>query len=146
GANAGVALEVAVDVVLRFAALDAEIARQAPGAHAVHQAEVDGLGGPALFAIDLVGVQVEHLGGGGAVDVGAVGEGVQQLFVAGQMGHDPQFDLRVVGGQDAPALGRDEGFADAPTGLGAHRNVLQTGVGRGQPAGGGGGLVVAGVG
>ena len=70
-AHAGIAREVQRDVVLRLAARDAELARQAERAHAVHQAEVDRLGGAALVAADFFHRLAEHFGGGGAVDVGA---------------------------------------------------------------------------
>ena len=50
-AHAGIALEIARDVVLRLAATNAELARKAECTHAIHQAEVNGLGRPALRAV-----------------------------------------------------------------------------------------------
>jgi hypothetical protein len=44
--------------------------------------------------------QALHLGGGGAVDVGILGEGLEQARVAGQVRHDAQLDLRIVGRDD----------------------------------------------
>src|SRR5699024_5800070 len=143
--HARIAREITRDVVGGLVAADAEVARQAERAHAVHQAEVDGLGGAALVLADIVGLLAEHLGGGGATDVGAFAEGALHALVAGQVRHDPQFDLRVVRGQHLVAGRGDEGLADAPALGGAHRDVLQVGVGRGQAAGGHGGLVIAGV-
>jgi hypothetical protein len=51
---------------------------QAKAAHAVDQAEVDDLGVAALLAADLVHRHAEHLGGGGAVHVQPVVEGLEQ--------------------------------------------------------------------
>ena len=62
-----------------------------------------------------------------------------------QVRHDAQLDLRIVGGQQHVALGRDEGLADAPALGRADRDVLQVRILRRQPAGGGDGLVIAGV-
>ena len=77
--------------------------------------------------------------------VGAGRERGAQRRVAGDVGHDAQLDLRVVGGhQRAPRRG-DEGAPHAPALLGADRDVLQVGVGGGQPPGGGAGLVEGGV-
>ncbi len=90
---AGVFFEVAVDVFLGFAARDAELARQAEGAHAVDQAEVDGLGVAPFVVADVVEGLAPDFGGGGAVNVQVVFEGVEQALVAGQVGHDAQFDL-----------------------------------------------------
>ena len=81
------------------------------------------------------GRDAEDLAGGGAVHVLAVGEGVEQAIVAREVGHDAQFDLRVVGGNDAVAVGGDKGGADAPAFLGAHRNVLQIGIAGSEPPG-----------
>src|SRR3546814_8328849 len=48
-----VAAEIQRDVILRLAARDTELARQPERTHAVHQAEVDRLGGAALIGADL---------------------------------------------------------------------------------------------
>ncbi len=85
--------------MLRGAAFDVELPRQTEGRHAVDQTEVDGLGGAALLAAHLIERQTEHLRGGGAVNVAALGEGAQQRGIAGQVRHDAQFDLRVIGRQ-----------------------------------------------
>ncbi|CAM5321942.1 hypothetical protein RLIN73S_06476 [Rhodanobacter lindaniclasticus] len=127
--HAGVAGEVARHVVAGLGAVHAELARQAERAHAVHQAEVDRLGGAALVRADLLRLEAEHLGGGGAVHVAAFVERLEQAFVAGQVGHDAQFDLRIVRRHHLPARRRDERLADAPAFLGAHRDVLQVRVG-----------------
>ena len=79
------------------------------------------------------------------MDVLAGAKSGDQLRVAGHVGQHPQLDLGVVGRQENEAVLRDERFADAAAGLLAHRDVLQVGVGRGQPPGGRAGRMVGGV-
>ena len=52
-------------------------------------------------------------------------ERAHQRFIAGNMRHDAQFDLRVIRRHDLAARRRDERFANAPPFAGAHRDVLQ---------------------
>ena len=53
-----------------------------------------------LIRIYLRQRQTEDLGGGRAVHVQPLAEGAPQVRVAGEVGHDPQLDLRVVGRHD----------------------------------------------
>ena len=94
---------------------------------------------------DVVELELEDLGGRRAVDVHVVGERRDQALVAGQVRHDAQLDLGVVGSHQQVPLGRHEGLADAPAFRRAYGDVLQVRVRRGQPAGGGDGLVVRGM-
>src|SRR5690606_30403600 len=64
GGHAGIAAEVTLDIGPGGIALDAEVAGQAVGAHAVDEAEVDDLGEPALVRADLLGRDAEDLAGG----------------------------------------------------------------------------------
>ena len=143
--HAGIAREIQLDILRCGGAIDAELARQAEGRHAVDQAEVDGLGRTALVGADLVGGDAEYFGGGGAVDVLVGGERAQQSLITRQVRHDPQFDLRVIGRQQQMAGGRDESLADAPSLGTADRDVLQVGIGRTQAPGRRHRLVVRGV-
>jgi hypothetical protein len=79
------------------------------------------------------------------VDVAVGGEGAQQAFIARQVRHDAQLDLRIVGRQQQVAGRRDEGLADAPALGRADRDVLQVRIGGRQPAGGRDRLVIGGV-
>src|SRR5215213_2819015 len=65
----------------------------------------------------------------------AVAERAPQVFVAREVRHDPQLDLRIVGGDDARTRRSNEAFADVPARRRANRDVLQVGLVRGQPAG-----------
>ena len=49
------------------------------------------------------------------------------------MGEQPQLDLRIIGRDQLVARRGDKGAADFAPGLVAHRNVLQIGLGGGQP-------------
>ena len=91
--------------------------------------------GPHLGG-DLGGVDAEHPRGGHGVEVAAGAERLDQAGVLGQVGHDPHLDLAVVGRQQrGVALADDERLADPAALLGADRDVLQVGVGAGEPAG-----------
>ncbi len=125
GEHAGVAGEIAVDVLLRLLSADVDLLGQAEGAHAVDQAEVDGLGAAALVVADLLQRYAEHLGRRGAVHVQIVLERVQEAGILRQVGHDAQLDLRVVRRQQLVARRCDEGLANAPPLGGADRDVLQ---------------------
>jgi hypothetical protein len=68
-----------------------------------------------------------------------------QLGDVADMGQQAQLDLAVVGADQHMAGLGDEGLADLAAFLGADRDVLQVGIVRGQPAGGGRGQGVGGV-
>ncbi len=51
---------------------------------------------------------------------------VRSARVAGEMGHQAELDLAVIGGEQRVLVAaRDEGAADSPPELAANRNVLQ---------------------
>ena len=64
-------------------------------------------------------------------------EGIDQALVARVVGEDAQLDLRVVRRQEPAALGRHEGLADAHPIRAADRDVLDVGLRRRDPSGGG---------
>jgi hypothetical protein len=59
----------------------------------------------------------EDLGRSDGVDVGVVAEGLDHGGVVGEGGHDAEFDLGVVAGQQREAVARDKGFADLAAGF-----------------------------
>jgi hypothetical protein len=77
----------------------------------------------------------EHLRRGHGVDVEAFGEGLLQLRDVADVGQQAQLDLAVVGADQHFARLGDEGLADLAAFLGADRDVLQVGIGGGQPPG-----------
>src|ERR1700749_4864467 len=56
------------------------------------------------------------------------------------MGHDAEFDLRIVGGEKNFAFFGDEGSSDGAAELGAYRDILQIRIAGAEAAGGGDGL------
>ncbi len=143
--DAGVALEVAVDVLAGGFLVDAELGGEAEGGDAVDDAEVDGFGAGAGFLVHRFRVDLEDFGGGEGVDVLAGGVGVEEEGVGGEVGHEAEFDLGVVGRHEDVAGGAGEGGADFAAGGGADGDVLEVGVGGGEAAGGGADLVEGGV-
>src|SRR5690606_22197538 len=81
GGHARVAGEIALDVVARRIPFDAEVRRQAEGAHAVDEPEVDHLRVAALLARHLLERRAEDLRGGGAMHVESLREGAEQALV-----------------------------------------------------------------
>ena len=134
-ADAGEAFEIAVDEALRLGPRDAQVARKTEARDAVDHPEIDRLGLPPHFGRHLVERHVEHFQRGGGVDVLPLLERLFQRVDPGDVRQNPQLDLAVIeADQHAARLG-DEGFANAPPILGAHGDVLQVRVGRGQPPG-----------
>ncbi len=105
-ADAGEALEVGRDVLARLLLGNAELGGEAESGNAVDDAEVDRLGAAADFARHVLDGNAEHLGCGHGVDVEVVCERLLQLRDVGDVGEHAQFDLRVVGGDEAMALAR----------------------------------------
>ena len=118
---------------------------QAELAHAVDDAEIDRLGQAAHIRLDPGDIHAEKLGGGGGMDILVLPEGLQQALILGEMGQDPQIDLRIIAGHENGAGRRDKGLADFPAQFAPDRDILQIGVAGGKPAGGGAGLVEAGM-
>ena len=119
------AREVGVDVLLRLLARDLEVLGEAEGRDPVDDPEVDHLRDRPLAGGQLGRVDAQHLRRRRRVDVLPTLECLPQLRLAGDVGEDPQLDLRVVGG-DKPGAGfRDEGRADLAAELGADRDRLE---------------------
>jgi hypothetical protein len=108
--------------------------RQAEGAHAVDQAEVDRLGARRSLPVTSSSGLAEDFGSGRAVDVGAMAERAQQARILGQMRHDPQLDLRIVAATILQPGGATKAVRMRRP-LGADRDVLQVRIGGRQPPG-----------
>ena len=103
---------------------DAQILSQAEVGDAVDDAEVHGLGRAALLLGHLLEGGVEHLSRRAPMDVRPGVEGVDQVFVAADVGEEPKLDLGIVRTHQHVSRGGHEGFADLPSLRGADRNVL----------------------
>jgi len=56
------------------------------------------------------------------------GKGMQQSFIAADVGHDTQFNLRIISAGNHAAAAGHKRFAHAPALGGTDRNVLQIGI------------------
>ncbi len=143
--DAGKAHEIFFNIHLRGGALDAEVAGQAERAHAVNQAEVDHLGITTLLAGDFRCRCAENFSSSGTMNIHAFGKCAQHVLIARDVGHDAQFDLRIVGGNNHAIFGRYKRFADTPAFGGANRDILQVRIVRRQPSGNGNRLCIIGM-
>ncbi len=120
---------------------DPQFAGEAVRADPVEDPEVDPLGGVAQLRSHRVLGKAEDPGGRHPVEVLPGAEGLDQRLVLGEVSEDAKLDLRVVRPDQAPTVRGDEGTADPLPHLGADRDVLQIGIGRGEAARRGRGLV-----
>ena len=104
----GESLEVALHVALGFFFFDAQLEAQAGGAHAVDEAEVDGLGNLTVSLVSVVKDTNRCLG----VHVVVVGEDVEQLGVAAVFSENPHLHLGVISKDAHKTIGHHEGFSD----------------------------------
>ena len=124
----GEAVKVLLDVIGGHLAVQAELLREAEGAHPVDESEIDHLGHAALFRGHPLERHAENFRRGRAVDVLAAGERPEKRLVLRKMRHDAQLDLGIVGVDDHRAGPSAEGGAD-PTAFGrAGGNVLEIGL------------------
>jgi hypothetical protein len=79
------------------------------------------------------------------MDVLPAGKGCKQPGIAGEVCHDPELNLRIIGGHELISRRGNKGLADAASFLGTHRDVLEIGIGGRKPAGGGHRLMIAGM-
>ncbi len=141
--HTGITGEVEIHVLLGLSAGDAQLSTETEGRHAVDETEVDGFRTATLLVAHLIQGNPENLRRRGPMNVLSGLECLPQALVAGEVRHDPQLDLRVVGRQQTPAPGRDECLPNAPALGCAHGNILQIRLRGREPARGGDGLVIA---
>ena len=143
--HGGIMMEVPLDIGLGLAVGDADVLGEGVGADAVHDAEIDRLGPGAHEGGDQLLRHPKHLGGGDAVNVHVGVEGLDHRGISRHVGQHPQFDLRIVRVHQHPAIRRAEKAAQFPAQLLPDGNVLEIGLGGGNAAGAGFGLVEGGV-
>ena len=124
--HVGEALEVRVEDLGRLVRGDAEALAEPVGLHAVGEAVVHDLGEAALRVVDLRPRSTPNtFAAVVGVHVGAALERVDQAGILGEVREHPQLDLRVVGGEEPPAVVGDERLAHLAAVGGAHRHVLE---------------------
>ena len=136
--DARIAGEIIVDEFLRRLLLDSQRFRQSEGTLAVNYPKIDRLGIPSHGGGYGFQRNIIHLARHPGVDVFIPRESLAKLLIAGKMGQNAKFDLRIIGRQEQPALfAGNERRADFPPFLGAHGNVLQVRIAGTEPARGG---------
>ena len=91
---------------------EVELAREPHGAHTVENAEIDDLGLRPLGLGDVFGRHAEEPRGRGAVHVLSGAERLREHWIARQVRHETQLDLRVIKGDQKTRSLRDEGLSD----------------------------------
>lgn len=144
--DAAESVEVVFHDLFGFSGWDVELLGESEGGEAVDESVGEGFDFAAEFGGDAAGWDVEDFCADVVVEVFAVVVGGDEARVVGEVGHDAHFDLGVVGGEEGFVVGTDgEGGADFFAGWGADGDVLEVGVGGGESAGGGHGLLEGGV-
>ncbi len=139
--DGGEAAAVGGDVGVGLVLWNLQNLGEAEAGLAVDDAEVDGFGDGAHFGRHLLFRNAVQFGGDEAVDVAVGGEGFDEGLFTAIVSEHAQFDLRVIGGdQDVFRLG-DERPANFASDVGFDWNVLQVGIGGGEAAGLGDGLI-----
>ena len=143
--DGGEGLEIVVDNLLGFGAGDPQPGREPEGRDAVQDPEIGCLGVAALVGRHLLGCLVVDFCRRDGMDILAVQEGVDHDRVVGEVRHQSQLDLRVVGRQEQTSGIGYEGTAYAAALFLAYRNVLQVGRRRRQSSRGRHVLVIVGM-
>ena len=140
-----ICIEITFDKGLCFASAASETLGKAEGADAVDNAEIGGFCATALVGCHILDGFVVYLGRGCCMDIVSLEKGFHQVVVLGQMCHDAQFDLAVVGAEEEFSCIWDECLAYLLSQCIAHGDVLQVGIAAGETACGGDCLIERGV-
>ena len=92
-ANAGIALEIGLDIGARRALLDADLACETEGRDAINDAEIDRLGAAPDHRVHALDRHAEHLARGERVNIDALLERLLQRIDIGHVREDAQLDL-----------------------------------------------------
>ena len=96
-ADARKAFEIFADVGARFLARNPELVRQSERRNAVDDPEIDRLGAPPDFRRHSLDGDAEHFRSRHGVDVEPLAERALERRDIGDLGEQPQLDLRIVG-------------------------------------------------
>ena len=140
--DTGIFGEIVLDKLFRLRHGDAVFTGEALGAHAVNDAEVDGLGLVTLGFGNFLHRRPKDQRGGAGMDVFVLFKRGDEIGIFRDMGQDPQFHLGIVRrNENMFGVRGYKGPADAPAKFGADRNILKIGVGGAEPACGRDGLI-----
>ena len=98
--------------------------------HAIDQAKVNGFGLASLIVIHGLKGNIKDFGRGGTVNIELMSKRMEQSCIAGEVRHDSQFNLRVIGRDNLAAQWRNEGLTNTPPFLRPNRNILQIRIAR----------------
>ena len=135
------ALEVLIHQVLGFASAHVELLAQSKRRQTISQAIGHGFDLATHLSIYLRIRHPEHLRGHRGVQVFPANESRDKPLVAGQVRHDPHFDLGIVSRHERlKTWTHDETTPNATTLSSSYRNILEIGIGGRQTTRGGNGL------
>jgi len=126
--------EIGTDKLCGFLLGDPELLSQPESRQTIDDAEIDGLGGSAVLGGLRHGPDAKDFLGRSRVDVFAAAEGLDKDGILRKVGHDAEFDLRVVGRKKNLAGLSDEGGANLTAEFGTNRNILQIWIARAEAA------------
>src|SRR5687768_2049597 len=119
-ANAFVSVVIILDDFLRFLPGNSDALRQAPRFDSISDGEVNDLGKPASFFKLLICLRAEDETSSARVNVFAFLKCFEHYGVLRDMGQEPQFELRIIRGDDLVSLLCDEGTPDSAAHLTAN--------------------------
>ena len=135
--------KVILDKPLRLAHRHTELLREAKGRNAINHTKVRPLGVIALQRGDTLHVHLKDARGGSRMDVMPKLKIVHHIRITAQVGHDAQLDLRIVGRDERPIREAGDKRVTYTFPLrGAHRDILNVWIARGEPPGRGYRLIV----
>src|SRR5215475_1325670 len=105
-------VEIAIDEISRFIRRDSQLLSQSKRRLPVNDSKINGLGAGPLLWRDRSDRQTQHFRRGPAVNVFPCGERFRQSLIAGQVRHNTQLHLRIIGRDECPPWLWNEGSAD----------------------------------
>ena len=144
--DSAVAIEVRLDQFPPFAHGNAQFLAHAKRSGSVHDTEIDNLRSAAHIRLNIVQGDAKYQAGRPGMNILAILESGDQSGVLTQMGHNAQFNLRIVGRQDLPTrFLSTECFADFASLFIPDGNILKIGIAAGKTPGGGYSLIETGM-
>ena len=130
--DSAVTLEILVYELLGLASGNTQFIGESEGAHAIHNAEVDGFGHSSLMGIHFLHGFFIYQGGSVFMYVFTGKEGFHQTRVLGHPREHHQLDLGVVRTDEDIPFSRDKGVSDQTAFIRPYRNILEVGVSGGK--------------
>ena len=120
----GISLKVILDILRCFLPRDTQILAQSERTDSIHNPEIYSLGIPPLQICHFIKRRMEHLGSSHPMNILRLTVGFDQMLIAGAVGQDPQFDLRIIRIHKHKAVLWYKYLTDQSPQLHSHRNIL----------------------